>query len=413
MPPPPREIYRRSADFSRRSYRSFRDSENFNVWCSIILIVITCSLFFGLFFGLIYPEIVINMYYPTRCTIITAKIVPRNCCLVDCSGCSTAPASQSSCTDIKTYAENSLHPDQCSTNNTEQCFATQNCSNGPKCCARICSTCMSCSGSKVRTCTSYACNCICAHSTPNINCVISCNICYGVFTTVKYNNITASRLENFDQDLQKANTWFLEHNDPDILRTCWINPNNQSDFLWNVGYTSWKWVIFSIFGALPLFLNLWFFTYLFIKKFNNEIAFSGSMSIWIGLILPFVILLPIYTNSVGYIVCFVFIMITFSFGNVLLASNILQKTFILEWPTSILLWYTTFIIIPLCIFLPIILFSEPIVGIVGITISIFTSMMILLYNCYNMSNSNNDIPVAEVVEGPQTENPITAEVAEI
>jgi len=207
----------------------------------IVFGVIFFSIFLGVFFGRLYPEIVINKdSIKTSCLITNSTIDSFYCPSTSCTSC-TDSAGLNSCSDVDNYMK-SFDPTKCSLNNTQNCpISPQMCSNGYKCCATCCQTCTSCttscsgSGRNVipqdqsypainshswnafssanqtcniyskgdhyegdikqandeclnrdnfqsegctQTCHSYPCNCYCCQSVSNLLCSITADVCY-------------------------------------------------------------------------------------------------------------------------------------------------------------------------------------------------------------------------------------------
>jgi hypothetical protein len=115
-----------------------------NIWVCILVVSLAISC--GMFFGLNYPQILINKYYvPAHCTITNATIVSRYCPSVSCSSCTDAPGTPS-CSSVTAFQE-TLNPQTCGPNSTQSCASGTACNTGYSCCSTCCSTCTSCSTS--------------------------------------------------------------------------------------------------------------------------------------------------------------------------------------------------------------------------------------------------------------------------
>uniref|UniRef100_U9T4D1 TNFR-Cys domain-containing protein n=1 Tax=Rhizophagus irregularis (strain DAOM 181602 / DAOM 197198 / MUCL 43194) TaxID=747089 RepID=U9T4D1_RHIID len=120
-----------------------------------ILLLLALSLFFGIFFGLGYPEIQKANYISTYCTIDDKTISSKYCCYKKCNYCNTANAVAPICTDLKSQW-NLLSPETCASavlaNSSLSNVCPINdlkgeCDDGYYCCSKCCSTCTSCSNS--------------------------------------------------------------------------------------------------------------------------------------------------------------------------------------------------------------------------------------------------------------------------
>jgi hypothetical protein len=219
--------------------------------CAITTFGAVClAIFLGVFFGCLYPEIVINKdSIQTSCLITNSTINSFYCPSVSCTSC-TDSSGLDSCGDVSSYME-SFDPTKCSVNNTQACpTSPQSCSNGYKCCQTCCQTCTSCStscsssssddivtGNHVRiqsiwkafsdsveenqcsayskgsvyegnkdadncvekasfeteacstSCSSYPCNCYCCNSVSNLLCTITADVCYNADLFINYDTI--------------------------------------------------------------------------------------------------------------------------------------------------------------------------------------------------------------------------------
>ncbi|KAH7090856.1 hypothetical protein BKA62DRAFT_98681 [Auriculariales sp. MPI-PUGE-AT-0066] len=129
-----------------------------------VLTVAALAMFFGLFFGLNYPEIVRHGWPITLCTILDSHIDQRFCCQEDCH-CKDAPSGALACSSVVSQIDQ-FNPPQCAAD-PSSCPATSGvCNGGYLCCGECCSTCSSCSTSCFSTgnggqscstsCTSYS-----------------------------------------------------------------------------------------------------------------------------------------------------------------------------------------------------------------------------------------------------------------
>lgn len=218
-------------------------------YCVVIFGIVFFAVFLGVFFGRLYPEIVINKdSLKTSCLITNSTINSFYCPSVSCTSC-TDSSGLDACNDINNYMS-SFNPNKCTPNNTQACpISPQQCSNGYKCCQTCCQTCTSCSTScspsgrnyqpakdmhiqsawktfnqsnqdqcsiyskgsfydgnskhvdncvdktSFKTegcstsCTSYPCNCYCCNSVANLLCTITADVCYNADLFIDYDTV--------------------------------------------------------------------------------------------------------------------------------------------------------------------------------------------------------------------------------
>ncbi|KAF8177280.1 hypothetical protein K438DRAFT_1500899, partial [Mycena galopus ATCC 62051] len=230
--------------------------------------VVSLALFFGLFFGLNYPEIVRHGWPLTRCTILGSDLATRYCCTTSCpsSTCPSAPSGATTCGSVISSIDSGYNPTTCATNSSS--CPTQIgsvCSGGYQCCDYCCQTCKTCSstcskGTCSQTCTHYKCNCECFSSTSNLDCTISCPTCYSIAMQVRYSSRdgeghSVSYDQEFSTNVNNAEVFFSEHT-VDSTGFCYYNPKDESQILFGITFTTWKWVVTAIFGAFPLAVSL-------------------------------------------------------------------------------------------------------------------------------------------------------------
>ncbi|KAJ6582329.1 hypothetical protein B0H19DRAFT_1118053 [Mycena capillaripes] len=243
--------------------------------CFALFLVASLALFFGLFFGLNYPEIVRHGWPLTRCTVLDSEIATRYCCETSCetSSCRDAPSGSQQCSAVISSIDSGYSPSACASNSTS--CPTQIgsiCDGGYYCCATCCSTCTSCTSSCSgnpptcsQSCTTYTCNCYCCSSTNDLYCTLSCPICYNVDLQLSYSSrdgVThnVSYVQDFSKDVNKADNFFNQHT-TNSTSFCYYNPANENQVLFDVSFTKWKWAITAVFGMLPLLITLGLFAY--------------------------------------------------------------------------------------------------------------------------------------------------------
>ncbi|KZV99448.1 hypothetical protein EXIGLDRAFT_724931, partial [Exidia glandulosa HHB12029] len=223
-------------------------------WLSL-LGVTTLVLFFGLFFGLNYLEIVRHGWPVTRCRVLDARVDQRYCCELACSNCASAPQGAPSCATITSRIARQFSPSACAANSSVcPASATGTCDNGYTCCGQCCSTCQSCSTSCssdangvstcTQSCTTSECNCTCCSSTAHLSCSYSCPTCYNDVLDISYmtyrgQTVNTTYHEDFGKDTDKS-TLFLQQHAKGSVSACYYNPSNLNEIAYDVKFTTWK-----------------------------------------------------------------------------------------------------------------------------------------------------------------------------
>ncbi|KAJ7263413.1 hypothetical protein C8J57DRAFT_1070456 [Mycena rebaudengoi] len=240
-----------------------------------ILLVASLALFFGLFFGFNYPEIVRHGWPLTRCKVLSSEIATRYCCETSCStgSCQTAPQGSQQCGSLISSIASGYSPTACSANSSScppQIGSI--CDGGYYCCNTCCSTCKSCTTSCTgnpskcsQSCTTYTCNCYCCSSSNDLSCILSCPICYTVDLQLLYSardgtKHNASYAQDFSKDVNKADDFSNRHM-TNSTSFCYYNLADYAQVLFDVSFTRWKWAITAVFGMLPLTVTLGLFAY--------------------------------------------------------------------------------------------------------------------------------------------------------
>ncbi|KDQ22896.1 hypothetical protein PLEOSDRAFT_1087382 [Pleurotus ostreatus PC15] len=94
------------------------------------------------------------------------------------------------------------------------------------------------------------------------SCTVSCPSCYSVDLTLRFGSGPTrgkARSAIYHQDFGKdevSSKQFLDSHPISSSSRCFYNPKNPSQVSFDVSFTPWKWAVVSIFGIVPLFLNL-------------------------------------------------------------------------------------------------------------------------------------------------------------
>ncbi|KAF7343977.1 hypothetical protein MVEN_01686900 [Mycena venus] len=236
--------------------------------CFGLLLAVSLALFFGLFFGLNYPEIVRHGWPLARCRVLSAEIATRYCCETSCSTGSCqmdiarvhvlrtllrVPRSQ------VVFAMEAI---------TAVLPAARRASLVPRAAPEILQRAVNlapptrkhsplhCEHRPSKYNQSSRCNCYCCSSTSDLYCTLSCPICYKVDLQLLYSSRdgephNVSYVQDFSKDVNSADS-FLNRHLANSTSFCNYNPKDESQVLFDVSFTPWKWAITAIFGILPL-----------------------------------------------------------------------------------------------------------------------------------------------------------------
>ncbi|CAB4488070.1 unnamed protein product [Rhizophagus irregularis] len=323
--------------------------------CLIKIIIISLAIFFGVFFGVNYPEIKRSKYTPTICQSQSSKTITKYCCDIDCT-CEKASSGLPKCETLVPQTL-SLSPIGCNQNST------------------LCPK----SGSDALCYVAYdECynhKCLYCKYVKQQKCQMNCDTCYDIILNVMYNvgqqNKNSTYTQNF-KSIDDANKFLNDHG-PNNIFWCFYNPSSITEIILNRYFTGWRWVVFAL-SALPLFVCLVTLTNLALYNYikNDTRRFSVVFFIWIGIIIPLVILLNVWKYglvSKGNLkVLMVFILILVVIGTLpIMIKFLIACEFTRQQIISL-----SFIglIIPLIVYVPIILYvpssKNPLVYILNI-----------------------------------------------
>ena len=281
-----------------RSKRELRRSKE-TYCCLHIGFIVSLGLFFGLFFGITYPEIKLTDYVETECKIESLYTRTRYLCEKTCSSCSSSENIDPKCSNLINNLQN-LNPLMCvvpnnplNPQNNGNCPERDvRCNNDYHCCRRICHK-----VGNTNVCT-------CSSSVSNHLCYINCRVVYtaqiGFSFLENGSSFKDGLYENFfDTDKTGADN-FLSGFDVGDYMTCFYDPQNPNTVLINDDYfTDWKIAILIIFGVLPLFICMVVYTKLLygFTSIKKDYLWPITISTWFGVLVPFFILLPIMTRG--------------------------------------------------------------------------------------------------------------------
>jgi hypothetical protein len=223
---------------------------------------ISLILFFGLFFGLNYPEIKQHQWPAAKCTVIWERLDENYKCGTSCSYCGSTSSSLAGGKIVSTG--NSYSPVTCRNDSSKCPPVGQHCNNGYKCCSECCSmystSCTEDCDSKGRCtedCSTYCSLYVCCQSTSSLDCTLTCpihaTVTLGVTFYASKKFINSSIVTDCGTDLPGANRFYTKYG-VDTIFTCHYDPNNPMNVIIDPKYTTWKWVL----SAFPMVVLLSF-----------------------------------------------------------------------------------------------------------------------------------------------------------
>ncbi|CAB4424336.1 unnamed protein product [Rhizophagus irregularis] len=240
----------------------------------IILLQALC-LFFGIFFGLGYPEIKRAGYISTNCTIDDKTILSKYCCYKECSYCGTANALVDPiCSDLM-YEWNSIPPQTCA-----------------KAVAINSSLANVCPINNIRG------NFTFWHS-----CEIICPTCYSAVLTVIYQksdnssyiSITTNITTEYRENINAVEQILAKYPISSTVQ-CFYNPKDPFQVLLDINFTVNTWVAVGITASFPIIVLMYGTWDLFSE---DTTIFQGyeyrvlimEIALWCGTIIPLLLIL--------------------------------------------------------------------------------------------------------------------------
>ena len=282
--------------------------------CLCCWTIVFAALFFGLLFGLMYPEIQRAQYIPTTCKMVNTTIVSSYCCSAQCTSCSTIALPAPLCSTLIAETQ-ALDPLLCTGNSSAfDCAESQQCDGGYYCCQTRCLTCFTCGGRRLedqeptrnlKGCIPmpYDCDCWCSSSTDHLLCDMECSLCFATETWVTYQTLAGPQdgelISSFGTDLQAANTTLFSFLDTfNDWFVCYYDPGHPSTVILSVAYTPGVVAITSIFGIIPFYIVMTLdFAYILgeCRKMDDEPNRMITLVVWASFV-PFLIFISIWAQ---------------------------------------------------------------------------------------------------------------------
>jgi len=328
-----------------------------------LISLISLAIFFGVFFGVNYPEIKISKYTPTTCQSSSSTTNIRFCCDIKCS-CDTQ-SHLPKCSTLVPQSQ-SLSPTTCFQNST---LCPKSGSD-----ALCYNTYFDCYDNKCTYCGKYV---------FKQTCKMNCTTCYDVKLNVTYDVGQQQKNSTYTQNfrsLDDANKFLVDHKPNDMFR-CFYNPSSLTKITLNQNFTPWKWILFA-FSAFPLFVCLIVLTYYALYNYIENKAWRWSVIsfIWIGLIVPLVILLNVWkyglVSKEEMKILMIFILIFVTFGSLPVMIKFLINCKFIK--SQIIYLSLMGLIIPLTVYVPIILYVPSSKKILFYTLIVQPTLVLLI-----------------------------------
>ena len=376
-----------------------------------VFFMFTGVVFAGLLGGVLVPQIERAAYIPTQCFIQSTNIDYRYSCGATCSAC-TESFGLPTCSGA-VAANQALNPKLCLSGTTSQCARQgQQCSDGYRCCNTVCQTCQkcstSCSGNPQKcTCTNYPCQCVCISSVQNDLCSISCSTIYTAYLYVKYTihgnstTVQSTLSSYFGTDLAGAQAYVRYYESFSTHGfACFYDPANPQTIVLNNSYDAWAIAVFTALGAFPFLCALMFGSAVFF--FDG--ALGPTIALWLGLIVPIVVFIPIAVAGA----------LTQQQREILMVSAFVMIGVFTAFAFPSKHWavHGIFFTIPISVLTPIALYVSYTVGVALIAITYIVAACIMCFACCLGAEGRARWAAAPVPTRPPPPPPVMAQVVE-
>lgn len=371
------------------------------------LTLCTCAaliIFLSLTFTIIKPDIDLLTAGAQECRVVSLSVVPNYCSSVGGCQCTEAGGLQS-CSSLANFY-GGLNPTACATDPNQCAPNDALCGGGYRCCVSVPTYCTSCNSNHV--CTSHICGSICVSWVNNQLCDLHTNQCYtvvlNVFRGVQVKGSAPSAAndeirQGFGTDLNGAEA-FLQEFQLDEIVQCFKTP---SGLFLNQRVNTTNWVCYSIFGIFFLAVCLFLDTWVVLETSQLEWAGFWCVSLWLGILYPLLIMTPVaeYATTINNQVLKVVAVEFVGVFNAPLGSAILQWWASTADFSNGFLLYVLGVGMPLCVYVPIIMFY-PLQG--GILMGVHYLFCLSLHACFRVTWIK-PVPVAQPVPVPPPPQP--------